>query len=63
MASQHGPDGFEEEATNSDKAAYAARVKSVMRSRRAQTVAKNCAAKFRKACQQVVDRKGAAADN
>ena len=46
-----------------DKAAYTARVKSVMHSRRAQTVAKNCAAKFRKACQQVVDRKGAAADN
>ena len=46
-----------------DKAAYTARVKSVMRSQRAQTVAKRYAAKFRKTCQQVVDRKGAAADN
>ena len=32
-----------------DKAAYSARVKSIMHSRRAQTVARNCAAKFRKA--------------
>ena len=46
-----------------DRAAYIARVKSLMRSQRAQTVAKNCAAKFRKTCQQVVVRNGAAADN
>ena len=30
---------------------------------KAQTVAKNIAVRFRKACKQVVDRKGAAADN
>ena len=44
------------------KTAYTARVKSVMRSQRAQTVAKNFAKGFRKACKQVVSRKGAAAD-
>ena len=46
-----------------DKAAYTARVKSIMRSQKAQAVAKKYAAKFRKTCQQVVARKGAAADN
>ena len=45
------------------KTAYTARVKSVMRSQKAQTVAKNMAKRFRKACQQVVSRSGAAADN
>ena len=45
------------------KTAYTARVKSVMRSQKAQTVAKSIARRFRKACQQVVARKGAAADN
>ena len=45
------------------KTAYAARVKGVLKSAKAQTVAKNVAGRFRKACKQVVDRKGAAADN
>ena len=40
-----------------------ARVKSIMHLQKAQKVAKNYAAKFRKTCQQVVARKGAAADN
>ena len=44
-------------------AACAARVKGVLKSAKAQTVAKNVAGRFRKACKQVVDRKGAAADN
>ena len=45
------------------KAAYTARVKGVMRSQRAQAVAVKCAGRLRKACQEVVARKGAAADN
>ena len=45
-----------------DKFAYTNRVKSVVRTARAQEVAKNCAKKFRAACRQVVDRKGGAAD-
>ena len=45
------------------KSAYTQRVKSVIRTQKAQTVAKNCVRRFRKACQQVVDRKGAAADS
>ena len=45
------------------KTAYTLRVKSVIRTAKAQQVAKNCAGKFRSACQQVVDRSGAAADN
>ena len=44
------------------KAAYTMRVKGVIKSRKAQTVAKNIAGRFRKSCQQVVDRRGAAAD-
>ena len=43
--------------------AYTMRVKRVMKSQKAQTVAKHMAGRFRKACQQVVDRQGAAADN
>ena len=38
-------------------------VKGVMRSQKAQAVAKKYAARFRKTCKQVVERKGAAADN
>ena len=45
------------------KTARAARVKQVLKTRKAQTVAKNVAGRFRKACKQVVDRGGAAADN
>ena len=45
------------------KTAYTARVKGVLKSARAQTVAKNVAGRFRKACKQVVDRNGAVADN
>ena len=45
------------------KAAYTQRVKRVIKSQKAQTVAKNFANRFRKACQQVVDWHGAAADN
>ena len=45
------------------KTAYTLRVKRVMQTQKAQTVAKNIATRFRKACVQVVKRKGAAADN
>ena len=45
------------------KPAFTQRVKSVIRTQKEQSVAKNCASQFRKACQQVVDRKGAAADS
>ena len=45
------------------KTAYMSRVRSVMKTQKAQTVAKGFAKRFRKACQQVVERKGAAADN
>ena len=45
------------------RAAYTARVKSVIKSQKAQTVATNFARRMRKACKQVVDRGGAAADN
>ena len=46
-----------------EKAAYTARVRSTMRSWKAQSVAKSYAARLRKTCQQVIDRRGAAADN
>ena len=46
-----------------NKAAYITRVKGVMRSHKAQTVARSYAARFRKTCKQVVERGGAAADN
>jgi len=39
------------------------RIKRVLRTRKAQTVAKRIAGRLRKACQQVADRGGAAADN
>ena len=45
------------------KLAYTTRVKKVIKSQKAQEVAKNYAKRLRKTCQQVVDRKGAAADN
>ena len=45
-----------------DKAAYTARVKEFMRSKKTQTVAKSYAARFRKTCKQIVDRRGARAD-
>lgn len=45
------------------KTAYVARIKGVIRTRKAQVVAKNFAKRFRKACEQVIARKGAAADN
>ena len=45
------------------KTAYTMRVKGVIKSQKAQTVAKNFAGRLRKACKQVVDRGGAAADN
>ena len=46
-----------------EKPAYVARIKSLIRSTRAQTKAKAFAKKFRSSCVQVVQRKGAAADN
>ena len=45
------------------KATYIARVKGVIKSAKAQKVARNIAKRFRKACQQVDRRGGAAADN
>ena len=45
------------------KAAYTARLKGIMRSQKAQAVAKSYAARFRKTCKQVADRGGAGADN
>ena len=45
------------------KAAYTMRVKKVLKTQKAHLVAKNIAKRFRKACQQVYDRSGAAADN
>ena len=45
------------------KTAYTTRVKSIVRTQRAQTVAKGFAKRFRKSCKQVVARKGAGADN
>ena len=45
------------------KTAYVQRVKVVIRSQKAQAVAKKCALNFRKNCKQIVARGGAAADN
>ena len=45
------------------KVACTARVKQVLKTKKAQTVAKNVAGRFRKACKQVVERGGAAADS
>ena len=45
------------------KTAYITRVKGVIKTANAQKVAKNIAKRFRKACQQVDRRGGAAADN
>ena len=45
------------------KTTYIARVKRVLKSAKAQAVAQNAAGRFRKACKQVADRNGAAADN
>ena len=44
------------------KAAYTARLKGIMRSQKAQAVAKSYAGRFRKTCKQVVDRGGVGAD-
>ena len=44
------------------KTGYTARIKGVISSNKAQTVAKNFAKRLRKTCQQVVLRKGAASD-
>ena len=55
---------FRNKRTPLNKAAYITRVKGVMRSHKAQTVARSRgAARFRKTCKQVVERGGAAADN
>ena len=54
---------FRNKRTPLNKAAYITRVKGVMRSHKAQSVARSCAARFRKTCKQVVERGGAAADN
>ena len=45
------------------KTAYVARIKSVIQTNKAQTVAKAFAKKLRSTCKQVVKRQGAAADN
>ena len=45
------------------RTAYTMRVKSLVRSQKAQAVAKKVAGRFQAACQQVVKRNGAAADN
>jgi hypothetical protein len=45
------------------KLAYTMRAKRVIKTQKAQSVAKNIAGRFRKACEQVVKRRGAAADN
>ena len=45
------------------RAACAARVKRVLKTEKAQSVARNVAGRFSKACKQVVGRQGAAADN
>ena len=45
------------------KPEYISRVKRVLKTQKAQNVAKSYARRFRKTCQQVVDRGGAAADN
>ena len=44
------------------RTAYAARAKQVLKSQKAQIVAKGFACRLRKACHQVVDRGGSAAD-
>ena len=45
------------------KTAYIARIKTVMRSAKAQQVAKSFANRLRSACKEIVQRKGAAADS
>ena len=45
------------------KSAYIIRVKNVMKTEKSQAVAMNFARRFRTACQQVLKRGGAAADN
>ena len=42
------------------KMAYKDRVRRVLRTKRAQTIAKNCANSLRKVCREVVKKKGAA---
>ena len=43
------------------KAAFKARVRSICKSQKAQTVAKNCALSLKKVCQEVVAKNGAMA--
>jgi len=45
------------------RTAYVQRVKSVVRTEKAQHAAKAFARKLRSSCKQVLDRRGAAADN
>ena len=45
------------------KLAYTQRIRGVIRTSKAQAVAKNFAKRFRTACKQVVRRQGSAADN
>ena len=45
------------------RTAYTARIKGVLKSQKAQTVAKNFARRLRQACKQVDERRGPAADN
>ena len=54
---------FRNKCTPLNKEEYITRMKGVMRSHKAQIVAKSYAARFRKTCKQVVERDGAAADN
>ena len=54
---------FRNKRTPLNKEEYITRMKGVMRSHKAQIVAKSYAARFRKTCKQVVERDGAAADN
>ena len=63
VASPHGLGGFAPKAPPVGKTAYTMRVKGVIKSQKAQTVAGNFARRLRKACKQVKDRGGAAADN
>ena len=45
------------------KTAYITRVKNVIKTQKAQAVAKSFAIRFRSTCKQVIARRGAAADN
>ena len=45
------------------KKAYTLRVKTLLRGKKAQTVAGQCAHKFRRTCLEIIKNKGAAASN